>query len=51
MKKPPEQKGICNMPDKNLDSELLDELGGEPLEGSGFETETPESDSEWRDPR
>jgi hypothetical protein len=39
------------MPDKNLESELLDELGGEPLSGSGFETETPESDSEWGDPR
>ena len=39
------------MPDKKLESELLDELGGEPLEESGFETEIPESDSEWRDPR
>ncbi len=26
-------------------------LGGEPLEGSGFEDENPESDSEWEDPR
>ena len=39
------------MPDKDVNSELFDQLGGEPLEGSGFETEIPESDSEWRDPR
>ncbi len=26
-------------------------LGGEPLEGSGFELELPEPDDEWRDPR
>ena len=26
-------------------------LGGEPLEGSGFEVEIPEPDPEWRDPR
>lgn len=26
-------------------------LGGEPLEGSGFEDEIPESDSGWEDPR
>jgi len=30
---------------------LPDELGGEYLEGSGFEHENPEPDSEWRDPR
>jgi hypothetical protein len=29
----------------------LGELGGEPLEGSGFEDEIPEPDFEWRDPR
>lgn len=34
----------------NVDPELLD-LGGEPLEGSGFEDEIPEPSSEWRDPR
>jgi hypothetical protein len=39
------------MPDKDSNSNPIDELGGEPLEGSGFETEIPESDSEWRDPR
>ena len=35
----------ANQPD------LLESLGGEPLEGSGFETEIPEPDFEWRDPR
>jgi hypothetical protein len=51
MKRPPKQKGMRDMPDKNLEIELLDELGGEQLEGSGFENEIPESDSEWGDPR
>ena len=38
---------------KNLDAgpDLLDSLGGEPLEGSGFEGEIPEPGFEWRDPR
>ena len=31
------------------DLDQLALLGGELLEGSGFETETPEPDSEWRD--
>ncbi len=26
-------------------------FGGEPLEGSGFEAEIPEPESQWRDPR
>ncbi len=39
------------MPDKDINSQILDQLGGEPLEGSGFENETPEPDSEWRNPR
>jgi hypothetical protein len=39
------------MPDKDINLQSLDQLGGEPLEGSGFENETPEPDSEWRDPR
>ena len=39
------------MPDKDSNSHLLDQLGGEQLEGSDFETEVPEDDSEWRDPR
>jgi hypothetical protein len=30
---------------------LLDLVGGEQVEGSGFEEEIPEPDSEWRDPR
>ena len=33
----------------NLD--LLNQIGGEPLEGSGFEAENPEPSSEWRDLR
>jgi hypothetical protein len=39
------------MSEKSSSSDLLDQLGGEPLEGSGFETEIPESDEEWRYPR
>jgi hypothetical protein len=39
------------MPDLLAKSVLLDQLGGEPLEGSGFETEIPEPNSEWRDPQ
>jgi hypothetical protein len=39
------------MPDKDSSSNALEQLGGEPLEGSGFETEIPEADSGWRDPR
>jgi hypothetical protein len=33
------------------DTNSLESLGGEPLEGSGFEGEIPEADSEWEDPR
>jgi|WetSurMetagenome_2_1015567.scaffolds.fasta_scaffold523265_2 hypothetical protein len=39
------------MPDLLANTDLLDQIGGEPLEGSGFEPETPESDSEWRYPQ
>jgi hypothetical protein len=39
------------MPDKDINSQILDQLGGGPLEGSGFENEPAEPDSEWRDPR
>jgi hypothetical protein len=39
------------MSDQKTNLDLLDQLGGEPLEGSGFETEIPESETEWRDPR
>lgn len=28
--------------------EMIEEFGGEPLKGSGFETDTPNSDFEWR---
>ncbi len=33
------------------DLDQLALLGGEPLEGSGFESELPEPGDEWRDPR
>jgi hypothetical protein len=36
---------------QNMEVTLLDSLGGESLEGSGFEEETPESSYEWEDPR
>jgi hypothetical protein len=32
-------------------ADLMESLGGDPLEGSGFEDEIPQSDSEWEDPR
>lgn len=35
----------------NTGTDSLESLGGEHLEGSGFENEIPESDSEWEDPR
>jgi hypothetical protein len=35
----------------NTNPDLVDLLGGDELEGSGFEAEIPEPDSEWRDPR
>ena len=35
--------------DSNID--LLDLVGGEPLEGSGFEAEIPEPASDWRELR
>jgi hypothetical protein len=39
------------MPDKQSEIDPMDQLGGEQLEGSGFEKEVPEEESEWRDPR
>ncbi len=36
-------------PEPTLD--FLDQVGGESLEGSGFDNEIPEPESEWRDPR
>jgi len=38
-------KGEQKMPD------TLDLLGGEQLDGSGFEKEIPEPDSDWRIPQ
>lgn len=35
-------------PERQIQEGILDELGGEPLDGSGFERETPESDFEER---
>jgi hypothetical protein len=39
------------MSDQKTNLDLLDQTGSEPLEGSGFETEVPETEIEWRDPR
>jgi len=39
------------MPDNLDDLGVIDQLGGERLEGSGFEAEVPQDESEWRDPR
>jgi len=41
----------ANGKDLDADSDLPDLLGGEPLEGSGFEGEIPEPSFQWRDPR
>ena len=46
---PNEDASTQKSPGPNL--EVLDLLGGEQLEGSGFEAETPEPDFEWRDAR
>ncbi len=55
------RKREMDMPDNNQSTktgitpeatlDLLDQVGGEPLEGSGFDNEIPEPESEWRDPR
>ncbi len=37
--------------EKTKPSDPLDSLGGEQLEGSGFEDEVPEPDSDWRIPQ
>jgi hypothetical protein len=50
MKKPVRNKGGFVMVDKQFEPDLFDQLGGEQLDESGFETEIPESDSEWRIP-
>ena len=47
----PVSRARANGKDLDADSDLLDLLGGEPLEGSGFEGEIPGPGFEWRDPR
>ena len=47
----PVSRARANGMDLNAGPELLDPLGGEELEGSGFEGEIPEPGFEWRDPR
>ncbi len=55
-------KGDLDMPDNNRRTKMSavtpeatldfrDQVGGEPLDGSGFENEIPEPEAEWRDPR
>ena len=55
-RKHPDQRGPLSRAAANgngveANSDPLDLLGGEPLEGSGFEGEIPEPGFEWRDPR
>ncbi len=47
----PNQKSPQPTEDARADLDQIALLGGEPLEGSGFESELSESDDEWRDPR
>ena len=47
----PVSRARINGKDLDADPDLLDLLGGEDLEGSGFEGEIPEPGFEWRDPR
>ena len=47
----PQPRGRASDEDVDSGPAHLDLWGGEPLEGSGFESEASESDSEWRDPR
>ena len=47
----PVSRGRANGKDLDAGPDLLDSLGGEQLEGSGFEGEIPEPGFEWRDPR
>ncbi len=47
----PVSRARANGKDLDTDPVLLDLLGGEPLEGSGFEGEIPEPGFQWRDPR
>lgn len=34
---------------EEMNTDLIDRLGGEPLSGSGFENEAPDDEFEWRD--
>ncbi len=47
----PVSRARTNGKDLDAGPDLLDSLGGEQLEGSGFEGESPELGFEWRDPR
>ncbi len=47
----PNQKSPQPADDARPDFDQIALLGGEPLEGSGFESELPEPDDEWKDPR
>ena len=47
----PVSRARTNGKDLDAGPDLLDLLGGEDLEGSGFEGEIPEPGFEWRGPR
>jgi len=47
----PVSRARTNGKDLDAGPDLLDSLGGEDLEGSGFEGEIPEPGFEWREPR
>ena len=47
----PVSRGRANGKDLDPGPDLPDLLGGERLEGSGFEGEIPEPGLKWRDPR
>ena len=47
----PVSRARANGKDLDAGPDLLDPLGGEELEGSGFEGEIPEPGLKWRDPR
>ncbi len=47
----PNQKSPQPTEDARADFDQIALLGGETLECSGFESELPEPDDEWRDPR
>ncbi len=45
------QKSTRPTDDGSTDLDQLALLGGESLKGSGFESELPEPNDEWRDPQ